>query len=167
MKVLVIGGGGREHALAWKLSQSPRVSSVLCAPGNPGMQGIQAVALSDPQALCDLAIEQRIDLTMVGPEAPLCEGIVDLFRSRGLRIVGPDRQAARLEGSKAFAKDFLARHGIPRNLGQEAINVAREQGRFTIFALVAALTRLTQKTVYAGDRAEADAKVSSLLTLAA
>ncbi len=113
MKVLVIGGGGREHALAWKLSQSPRVSTVLCAPGNPGMQGIQTVPISDMHALCDLAVKERIDLTMVGPEAPLCDGIVDLFRSRGLRIVGPDREAARLEGSKAFAKAFMNRHGIP------------------------------------------------------
>ncbi|NLF19725.1 MAG: phosphoribosylamine--glycine ligase, partial [Lentisphaerae bacterium] len=113
MKVLVIGSGGREHALAWKLSQSPRVSTVLCAPGNPGMQGVQTVPISDMHALCDLAVRERIDLTMVGPEAPLCDGIVDLFRSRGLRIVGPDREAARLEGSKAFAKAFMNRHGIP------------------------------------------------------
>jgi len=113
MNVLVVGGGGREHALAWKLARSPQVSKVFCAPGNPGMDGIETVPITDIGALCDFAVRQPIDLTMVGPEAPLCDGIVDLFRGRGLRIVGPDRKAAQLEGSKAYAKAFMERYGIP------------------------------------------------------
>lgn len=113
MNVLVVGGGGREHALAWKLARSPQVTTVFCAPGNPGMEGIETVPITDIHALCEFALERHVGLTMVGPEVPLCEGIVDLFRARGLRIVGPDRRAAQLEGSKAFAKAFMARYGIP------------------------------------------------------
>ncbi len=116
MKLLVVGGGGREHALAWKLAQSPRVSQVLVAPGNGGTAhepGVRNLALTDPQALADFAQAEQVALTVVGPEAPLAAGIVDLFRSRGLRIFGPTRAAARLESSKAFAKEFMRRHGIP------------------------------------------------------
>ncbi|NMA47734.1 MAG: phosphoribosylamine--glycine ligase [Lentisphaerae bacterium] len=113
MNVLIIGGGGREHALAWKIRQSSLVDQLYCAPGNPGMRDVIAVPESDLQALADFAEKNAIGLTMVGPEAPLCAGIVDLFRARGLRIVGPDRHAAQLEGSKSFAKDFMRRHGIP------------------------------------------------------
>ena len=116
MKVLVIGGGGREHALAWKLAQSPRVQKVFVAPGNGGTAGERAVSnvdLSDPAALADFAAAEKIGLTVVGPEAPLAAGVVDLFRERGLRIFGPTRAAAQLESSKAFAKDFMQRHGIP------------------------------------------------------
>jgi len=116
MKVLVVGGGGREHALAWKLAQSPRVSQVLVAPGNGGTAlepGVRNVPLTDLQALADFARAEQVALTVVGPEAPLAAGIVDLFRSRGLRIFGPTRAAAQLESSKAFAKDFMRRHGIP------------------------------------------------------
>ena len=116
MKVLVIGGGGREHALAWKLAQSPRVQKVFVAPGNGGTAGERAVSnvdLTDPAALADFAAAEKIGLTVVGPEAPLAAGVVDLFRERGLRIFGPTRAAAQLESSKAFAKDFMQRHGIP------------------------------------------------------
>ena len=116
MKVLVVGGGGREHALAWKLAQSARVSQVLVAPGNGGTArepGVRNVPLTDLQALADFAHAEQVALTVVGPEAPLAAGIVDLFRSRGLRIFGPTRAAAQLESSKAFAKDFMRRHGIP------------------------------------------------------
>ncbi|MFM7532990.1 MAG: phosphoribosylamine--glycine ligase, partial [Rubrivivax sp.] len=116
MKVLVIGGGGREHALAWKLAQSPRVSQVLVAPGNGGSArepGVRNVALTDLEALADFARAEQVALTVVGPEAPLAAGVVDLFRGRGLRIFGPTRAAAQLESSKAFAKEFMRRHGIP------------------------------------------------------
>ncbi len=116
MKVLVIGGGGREHALAWKLAQSPRVQQVFVAPGNGGTARdarLKNVALTEPQALADFAVAEEVGLTVVGPEAPLSQGVVDVFRERGLRIFGPTRAAARLESSKAFAKDFMVRHKIP------------------------------------------------------
>jgi phosphoribosylamine--glycine ligase len=116
VKLLVIGSGGREHALAWKLAASPRVQKVFVAPGNGGTArepGVENVAIADPRALADFAAREQIHLTVVGPEAPLAAGVVDLFRERGLRIFGPTRAAAQLESSKAFAKSFLVRHGIP------------------------------------------------------
>ena len=118
MKILVIGSGGREHALAWKLKQSRRVGGVLVAPGNagtarePGVRNVD-VAATDLDGLLALARAEQVDLTVVGPEAPLVAGIVDRFRAAGLRCFGPRRIAAQLEGSKAFAKEFLARHNIP------------------------------------------------------
>ncbi len=119
MKVLVIGGGGREHALAWKLAQSPRVQRVYVAPGNGGTardNRLQNLPISEPAALADFAEQEKIGLTVVGPEAPLSAGVVDVFRARGLRIFGPSKAAAQLESSKAFAKDFMQRHGIPTAL---------------------------------------------------
>jgi phosphoribosylamine--glycine ligase len=119
MKVLVIGGGGREHALAWKLAQSPRVQRVYVAPGNGGTAADHRLAnipITDPQALADFAASEQVGLTVVGPEAPLAAGVVDVFRARGLRIFGPTQAAAQLESSKAFAKDFMQRHGIPTAL---------------------------------------------------
>ena len=116
MKVLVIGSGGREHALAWKLAQSPKVQSVTVAPGNGGTAldpHLQNLAITDVKALADYAQAEKIALTVVGPEAPLAAGVVDEFRARGLRIFGPTRAAAQLESSKAFAKDFMKRHKIP------------------------------------------------------
>ncbi len=116
MKVMVIGGGGREHALAWKLAQSPRVQTVYVAPGNGGSTldpQLHNVPITDLQELADFAARDRVTLTVVGPEAPLAAGIVDLFRSRGLRIFGPTRAAAQLESSKAFSKAFMLRHNIP------------------------------------------------------
>ena len=118
MKVLVIGGGGREHALAWKLAQSPRVDEVLVAPGNAGTareakcRNVDSKA-TDIDALLALVEREGVDVTVVGPEGPLVLGVVDRFRAAGHRIFGPTAAAAQLEGSKAFAKDFLARHGIP------------------------------------------------------
>jgi len=116
MKFLVIGSGGREHALAWRLAKTPGLQKVFVAPGNAGTAGeweLENVNLTAPQALADFAEEQRVQLTVVGPEAPLADGVVNLFRARGLRIFGPTREAAQLESSKDFAKRFMARHGIP------------------------------------------------------
>ena len=118
MKVLIIGNGGREHALAWKAKQSPMVTRVFVAPGNAGTAhegSIENVAIkaTDIQGLLAFAKAQQIGLTIVGPEAPLVKGVVDAFRAEGLAIFGPTAAAAQLEGSKAFAKDFLARHAIP------------------------------------------------------
>ncbi len=117
-KVLVIGSGGREHALAWKLAQSPRVSEVIVAPGNAGTATEAKcrnapVKVTDLDGLLQLARDEGVALTVVGPEVPLVAGVVDRFREAGLRIFGPTAAAAQLEGSKAYAKDFLARHGIP------------------------------------------------------
>lgn len=118
MKVMVIGGGGREHALAWKASQSPLVSKVFVAPGNAGTAREEqltniAIAADDIEGLKAFALSEQVDLTIVGPEAPLAKGVVDEFRAAGLAIFGPTKAAAQLESSKAFAKDFLARHHIP------------------------------------------------------
>lgn len=118
MKVLIIGSGGREHALAWKVAQSADVSKVFVAPGNAGTareSKVENVAIDvlDKGALAELAIREGIALTIVGPEAPLVEGLVDYFTAKGLKCFGPTRGAAQLEGSKAFTKDFLARHKIP------------------------------------------------------
>lgn len=118
MRVLVVGSGGREHALAWKLAASSRVSEVLVAPGNAGTASEPKlrnvpIAAEDIEGLLALARAQAVELTVIGPEAPLVAGIVDRFQAAGLRCFGPSAAAARLEGSKAFAKDFLIRHGIP------------------------------------------------------
>jgi phosphoribosylamine--glycine ligase len=129
MKVLVIGGGGREHALAWKAAQSPLVSQVFVAPGNAGtareanLQNVD-IAADDVQALLAFASEQQIELTIVGPEAPLAKGVVDVFRKHDLAIFGPTQAAAQLESSKAFAKDFLARHNIPTASYQNFTEIA-------------------------------------------
>ncbi|GHC16360.1 phosphoribosylamine--glycine ligase [Kushneria pakistanensis] len=129
MKVLMIGGGGREHALAWKLAQSPRVDEVLLAPGNagtarePGLRNVD-VAGGDIEGLLAVALNEQVALTIVGPEAPLVAGVVDRFQAEGLKIFGPSAAAARLEGSKAFSKDFLARHGIPTAHYQSFTEVA-------------------------------------------
>ena len=116
MKVLVIGSGGREHAMAWKLSQSIKVSAIFIAPGNGGTYlnpKFKNIDLTDINLLSDFAIKEKIDLTVVGPELPLSKGIVDLFRSKNLNIFGPTQKAAQLESSKDFAKDFMYRHNIP------------------------------------------------------
>jgi len=116
MRILVIGSGGREHALCWKLRQSPRVEKLWCAPGNGGISldaECLAADVGDVSALAALAQKLAADLTVVGPELPLVRGIVDEFEQRGLRVIGPSKAAAQLEGSKVFAKQFMERHGIP------------------------------------------------------
>lgn len=116
MKLLVIGGGGREHAIVWKLSQSPLVTEIFCAPGNAGIGKIAKnvdISSNNIDELVKFSREMNIDLIIVGPEEPLVEGIVDIFRQNNLKVIGPTKQAAQLEGSKAFAKDFMKKYDIP------------------------------------------------------
>jgi len=137
MKVLVVGGGGREHALVWKLAQSPMVETLYCAPGNPGIASIAEcvhIAADEIDALLDFALNEKIDLTMVGPEVPLTMGIVDRFQEAGLLIFGPSQAAARLEGSKGFSKDLMAKYSVPTAAYRtftdrdEAVAYINEQG---------------------------------------
>ena len=172
MKILVIGGGGREHALAWKLSRERNVTGLVCAPGNPGIaQHAQCVHadVGDPAALLELAASHAIDLTVVGPELPLSRGVVDVFTGAGRAIVGPTRRAASLESSKAFAKDFMARHRIPTAAyrvcdDSEAALACLERGEF-IYPLVLKADGLAagKGVVIADDRAGAEAAVRSLM----
>src|SRR6187549_1333585 len=118
MKILIVGSGGREHALAWKCAQSPKVSEVLVAPGNGGTATERRVrnvdvAAEDIAGLVSLAKTEKVGLTIIGPEGPLVAGVVDAFHAAGLRCFGPTKAAAQLEGSKAYTKEFLERHGIP------------------------------------------------------
>ena len=172
MKVLIVGGGGREHALAWKAAQSPRAERVLVAPGNAGTAAEAkvenvAVGAEDIDGLLAVARERDVGLTIVGPEAPLVAGIVDRFRAEGRAIVGPTRAAAALEGSKAFAKDFLARHGIPTAQyrtfedAEAALAYVRERGA----PLVVKADGLAagKGVVVAATTAEAEAAVHDML----
>jgi phosphoribosylamine--glycine ligase len=116
MRILVIGSGGREHALVWKLSQSPRVRMILCAPGNGGIARTArcvAVQPEDSAAISGLALREKIDFVIVGPEVPLASGVVDVLQASGIGVLGPSKNAAQLESSKVFAKDFMRRHNIP------------------------------------------------------
>ena len=116
MKILVIGSGGREHAICWKLAESPSTTALYCAPGNAGIAEVATcfpADVNDAGSLANLAESIGADLTVIGPEAPLVAGVADAFQTRGLRLVGPSAEAARLEGSKIFAKQFMARHSIP------------------------------------------------------
>ncbi len=128
MNVLVVGGGGREHALAWKLSRCSSVSRLFCAPGNPGISAVAErieIADDDVEGLVAFAAANEIDLTVVGPEVPLALGIVDVFQERGLGIFGPSRYAAQLESSKIFAKEFMVRQGIPTAISEVAADEAQ------------------------------------------
>ena len=137
MKILVVGGGGREHALVWKIAQSPLVEKVFCAPGNPGMKELAEtvhLAVDNIDGLCDFAKKEQIDLTVVGPELPLTLGIVDRFKAEGLAIFGPSKAAAQIEGSKGFSKDLMAKYGIKTAAyetftdREAAVAYIREQG---------------------------------------
>ena len=171
MKLLVVGGGGREHALAWKLAASPRVQKVFVAPGNGGTAtetGVQNVAHSDIGALVEFCKREQIHLTVVGPEAPLAEGIVDTFRAAGLRIFGPTRAAAQLESSKDFAKSFMVRHRLPTakhrtfdNAREAKAYVATERTPIVIKADGLAAGK---GVVVATSREEANAAIDAMLT---
>src|SRR6476469_2782632 len=116
MNILVVGSGAREHALCWRLSRDPRVDRVVAAPGNAGIASqfdTVPVNPADPEAILAIADRESVDLTVIGPEAPLERGVADLFAGRGRLLFGPRERAAQLETSKAFAKDFMARHGVP------------------------------------------------------
>lgn len=172
MKILVVGGGAREHALCWKLSSEPGVASVVCAPGNAGIaRSCRTVAVDagDPEAILALAEHERIDLTVVGPEAPLARGVADLFSARGRPIFGPRRVAAQLETSKAFAKDFMQRHRVPTARYRVATNAddalrAITSGEFGDSLVVKADGLAAGKgVVVADDRAQAEAAVRAAM----
>ena len=137
MKVLVVGGGGREHALVWKIAQSPKVSKVYCAPGNAGISEQATnvpIRANDLNALLEFALREKIELTVVGPEEPLTKGIVDLFESKGLSVFGPSQKAAEIEGSKVFSKEMMKKYHIPTAFYEifsdrnEAIKYIRKRG---------------------------------------
>ena len=170
MKILVIGSGGREHALVWKLRQSPRVSAVFCAPGNGGIAQLAEcvpIKISDHAALVKFAREQGIGLTVVGPDDALAAGIVDHFQNAGLRIFGPTQSAARLESSKVFAKEFMLRHGIPTaasgqfSSADEARAFAAKMG--VPLVVKASGLALGKGVIIAQTHAEADAAIREIM----
>jgi phosphoribosylamine--glycine ligase len=172
MRILVLGSGAREHALAWKLSGEPGVTHVICAPGNPGIARSLAIApvdVLDTDAVIRLVDRERIDLTVVGPEAPLGNGLADRFEAEGRRVFGPTRAAAQLETSKAFAKDFMQRHGVPTaryrvcTSASAALDAIRS-GEFGDALVVKADGLAAGKgVVVAPDRATAEAAVQSAM----
>lgn len=170
MKVLVIGGGGREHALAWKIAQSPRVKQVFCVPGNPGIAEVAAcvsVPVVHPfSALLDFARREEISLTVVGPEDPLAEGIVDHFEQAGLRVFGPCRQAAQMEASKRFAKAIMREGGVPTAAYAE-FTLLDEARRYVAECPLPAVIKFNDLAKGKGvtihpDRAEADAQLVAI-----
>lgn len=171
MRILVIGSGGREHALAWKLASSPHTEQLFCAPGNAAIEEIATrvpANVNDPRGLAALAESIRADITVVGPEAPLVAGVAEAFRARGRRLVGPSAAAARLEGSKVFAKEFATRHSIPtaRFAVCDSPAIAREELRkgFTFPVVVKADGLAAGKGVrIAMDQAEFDAAIDDML----
>lgn len=172
MRVLIVGAGGREHALAWRLSRDPGVTAVFCAPGNIGIAAfaeLVPIDAGDPDALLAFAQRAAIDLTIIGPELPLDRGVVDRFRAGGRRVLGPPRAAAQLECSKAFAKNFMARHGIPTARYQVCASSAEARGVIAAggfgFPVVVKADGLAggKGVVVAADRAEADAAISAAM----
>ena len=170
MNVLVVGGGGREHALAWRIAQSPRVARVFVAPGNAGTareEAVTNVAVADIRGLVRFALESEIALTVVGPEAPLAAGIVDAFRDAGLPIFGPTRAAAQLESSKDFAKAFMQRHGLPtaqyRTFTEARAAHAYVAGRGAPIVVKADGLAAGKGVVVAATKEEADAAIDAML----
>jgi phosphoribosylamine--glycine ligase len=170
MKVLVIGSGGREHALVWKISQSPKVKKIYCAPGSAAIAEIAEPVSTGPEqidSLADFAAQENIDLTVVGPELPLTLGITDLFESRGLRVFGPNRKAAQLEGSKAFAKEMLRAGGIPTAAFESFSDAASAKtfiaGQRTPVVVKADGLAAGKGVLICATRAEAEAAVDEIL----
>jgi phosphoribosylamine--glycine ligase len=171
VKILVVGSGGREHALAWKLKQSPRAERIFCAPGNAGTAEVGenvAIPANDLAALARFAKENQIALTVIGPDDPLAAGIVDLFEAEGLRVFGPSKSAARLESSKIFAKELMRKNKIPTARGAafsncEAAFAFVEQARFPLVIKADGLA-LGKGVIIAQDAAEARATIDSMLT---
>src|SRR5262245_36900184 len=171
MKILVIGSGGREHAIAWKLSQSPHTSQLFCAPGNAGIGEIapcSPVNVGDPSQIASLAESLGADMTVIGPEVPLVAGVADVFASRRLRLVGPSAAAARLEGSKIFAKEFMSRNRIPtaRFVACDSPETAQETRRrqFNFPVVVKADGLAAGKGVWiAQDQGEFDAAIQAMM----
>lgn len=172
MKILVVGGGGREHALVVNIARSPLTSRIYCAPGNAGIAPLAecvAIAAADVSGLADFAAETRIDLTVVGPELPLSLGVVDEFQSRGLKIFGPRKNAAQIESSKVFAKEFMTRHGIPTaryDVHRSLVDaIARLESRETRYPLVVKADGLAagKGVVVAADVSEATAAVRRMM----
>jgi phosphoribosylamine--glycine ligase len=168
MKVLVIGNGAREHALCWKLRQSPLLTDLYCAPGNPGigaLADLAPLAVDEVHRIADFAAEMRIDLTVVGPELPLTLGLADELAARGLAVFGPSQRAAEIEGSKVFAKQFMERHGIPTAafvVAHSAEEARAARGRFGWPAVLKADGLAAGKgVVIAADEAEFDAAVAA------
>jgi len=169
MKVLIVGAGGREHALCWKLRQSPSLEQLYCAPGNPGIAefaDVVPIPVDEITRLADFAADMKIDLTVIGPELPLVLGLADEFRSRGLLVFGPQRQAAELEGSKVFAKEFMGRHGVPTadfEIVHDAAQCRKAAARFG-FPVVLKADGLAQGkgVLIPQDAAELDAAVRML-----
>ncbi|HEX3445498.1 MAG TPA: phosphoribosylamine--glycine ligase [Chthoniobacterales bacterium] len=170
MKILVIGGGGREHALAWKLRQSPRAARIYVAPGNAGTRQVAQnvpIPASDSEQLLQFARTERVDLTVVGPDDALADGIVDRFQEYGLRIFGPNQRAAQLESSKSFAKSFMERHGIPtarftRCESSATATLALENYSYPVVIKADGLA-LGKGVTIAHDRAEAEAAIVAMM----
>ncbi len=136
MKVLVVGGGGREHAICWKLAQSPKVEKIYCAPGNAGIAQVAEcveIKAEDISKICDFAAESQVELAVIGPEVPLAMGIVDALEERGIRTFGPNKECSQLEASKSFTKSFLARHKIPTAAYKEYTDIDSLRGDIGIF----------------------------------
>src|SRR5262249_27396532 len=170
MKVLVIGSGGREHALAWKIRQSPRVTDVIVIPGNAGTAGIGRnvrLKLTDLSEIRSLAQQESIDLTVVGPDDVLAAGIVDMFQSAGLRIFWPSREAARPESFQSFAKRFMQRHGIPTARFAEFVSSADAKSAIDQFGFPLAVKAdglaLGKGVIIAANRSEALAAVEDMM----
>jgi phosphoribosylamine--glycine ligase len=168
LKILIVGGGGREHALAWRLRKSPNVAALWASPGNPGIAQV-ATCVPAPEVVtgyADLAERLGVDLTVVGPEAPLVAGIVDEFKRRGMRIVGPTRAAARLEGSKIFAKEFFARARIPTARSKQVSSVGEALSALKNFSLPVVIKAdglaAGKGVVVALDQPESDAAIRKL-----